>query len=120
MHMAGCKWITYKGHKILFADYKGLRDHDIVKMMQSANKMVEEAEDRVLGLSDFSGTYATDEIVKYLQSEDSKQTAKKFQKNAVVGVTGIKKMFLNVYNMVTGGGAKPFDNLESAKEYLIS
>lgn len=118
--MAGCEWITYKGHKILFADYTGLRDHDIVKMMQTANKMIGEADGSVLALADFSGTYATEEIVQYLRSEDSKQAAKKLKKNAVVGVTGIKKIFLNMYNMVTGGGAKPFDDLESAKVYLIS
>jgi hypothetical protein len=118
--MAGCEWITYKGRTILFADYTGLRDHEIVKMMQTANRMIGEADGSVLVLSDFSGTYATDEIVKYLQSEDSKQAAKKLKKNAVVGVTGIKKLFLNMYNMVTGGGAKPFDDLESAQEYLIS
>ncbi len=118
--MAGCEWITYKGHDILFTDYTGLRDNDIIKMMQTANRTIIEAHDNVLGLADFSGTYATDEIVQYLQSEDSKQAAKKLEKNAVVGVTGIKKMFLNLYNMVTGGGAKPFDDLTSAKEYLVS
>ena len=118
--MAGCEWMTYKGQDILFTDYTGLQGHEIVKMMQTANRIIIEADDSVLGLADFSGTYATDEIVAYLQSEDSKQAAKNLKKNAVIGVTGIKKMFLNLYNMVTGGGAKPFEDLASAKEYLIS
>lgn len=118
--MAGSEWITYKGHNILFTDYKGLRGNEIVEMLHTANTIILEAEDSVLGLADFTGTYATDEIVAYLQCEETKQAAKKLRKNAVVGVTGIKKIFLNMYNIVTGGGAKPFDDLESAKEYLIS
>ena len=118
--MAGSEWITYKGHTILFTDYKGLRGNEIVELLHTANVIILEAEDSVLGLADFTGTYATDEIVAYLQCEETKQAAKKLRKNAVVGVTGIKRLFLNLYNKVTGGGAKPFDDLESAKEYLIS
>ncbi len=118
--MAGCEWITYKGHKLLFVDYTGLRGNEIVAMLHTANTTILEAEGRVLAFADFTGTYATDEIVAYLQSQETKQAAKKLTKNAVVGITGIKKLFLNLYNTVTGGGAKPFDDLESAKEYLIS
>jgi hypothetical protein len=118
--MAGCEWITYKGHKILFVDYKGLRGNEIVEMIHTANQIILEAEGSILSFGDFTGTYATDEIVAYLQNEETKQAAKKLRKNAVVGITGIKKIFLNVYNMVTGGGAKPCNDIESAKEYLIS
>jgi hypothetical protein len=118
--MAGSEWITYKGHDILFTDYKGLRGHEIVEMLHTANMIILEAKGSVLGLADFTGTYATDEIVAYLQCEETKQAARNLRKNAVVGVTGIKRLFLNLYNKVTGGGAKSFDDLESAKEYLIS
>lgn len=119
--MAGCEWITYQGQRILSIDHTGLRGDEILRNMQAANALIlKEPDDSVLSLADFTGTYATDELVQYLQSDETKRAAQKVRKMAVVGITGLKKLFLNLYNSVTGSGAKPFDDIASAKHYLIS
>jgi len=43
----------------------------------------------------------------------------KTEKGAVLGVTGIKKVLLNAYNMVAGEKLRAFDSEEEAKEYLV-
>jgi hypothetical protein len=73
-----------------------------------------------LTLSDFRNTYADDESLAYLRSDEMKAVSKKSTKKAILGITGLKKMFFNIYNTFTGAEAKAFDDEEAAKEYLIS
>ena len=40
-------------------------------------------------------------------------------KSAVLGVTGIKKILLNGYNMIVKNKLEPFDTKEEALEYLV-
>ena len=47
-------------------------------------------------------------------------TGQKMTKIAVVGITGIKKIFLNVYNQFIGGKTKAFETEEEAKEWLVN
>ena len=42
-----------------------------------------------------------------------------FAKTAVLGITGVEKILLNVVNKLTQVNAKAFSNIESAKDYLI-
>jgi hypothetical protein len=119
--MGECKFITYAGREILFADHVGLRGEALLQSLQQATqKAIEAPQNDLLLLADYTDTYVNDEIMAYLTGEESKQVAKKARKIAVVGVTGIKKIFLNTYNLVTGSGTRAFNDLESAKQYLVS
>jgi hypothetical protein len=113
--------ITYKGHEIIFFDYSGLRGKELLEQLQVNTRLVLDApHNNLLTLSDFRNTYADEELVAYLKCEESKAAAQKTRKKAVLGITGLKKMFLNMYNTFTGVGARAFDNEDAAKEYLIS
>lgn len=119
--MAGYETIVYKGKTIYYFDHEGLRGEALLENIKAGNNMILQAESRdILTLANFTDTYASDEILKYLTGPDSKMASKKIKKSAVLGVTGIKKIFLNMYNLVSHTAAKPFDDLESAKEYLVS
>ena len=119
--MGECKFITYAGQEILFADHVGLRGEALLHSLRRATqKALETPQSDLLLLADYTGTYVNDEIMAYLSGEESKQAAKKARKIAVVGVTGIKKIFLNTYNLMTGSGTRAFNDLESAKQYLVS
>ncbi len=52
-------------------------------------------------------------------TEAGKVTEELFSKTAVLGITGVKKILLNVVNKLTSVNAKPFTDIESAKDYLI-
>jgi len=41
-------------------------------------------------------------------------------KAAIVGITGAKKVLLSGYNRLLGGAMRPFDDEETAKEYLVN
>lgn len=113
--------ITYKGQEILYFNYIGLRDAALLDQLKANTKFVLEMPgDGLLTLSDFTNTYATDEFLQYAQTEESKAAAKKTRKKAMLGITGIKKIFLNTYNALSGNRAKAFDDMQAAKEYLVS
>jgi hypothetical protein len=101
--------VMYQGHKILMFDHQSLRGDALLDNLKAGTQWLQAyPEDNVLSLADFSGCYATDEVVAYLQNDESKQAARKIKKSAVVGVTGIKKLFLNLYNVATGTNTRIF------------
>ncbi len=113
--------IIYQGQNILVFDHRGMRGDEFLHNLKAGTQWLRDHPgDELLTLADFTGFYATDEVVAYLQSEESKIAAQNVKKSAAVGVTGIKKIFLNLYNLATGSSARAFDDLEAAKTYLIS
>jgi hypothetical protein len=113
--------ITHKGQEILYFDYKGLRGKEVLEQLQANTRVIlDSPETDFLTLSDFRNVYADEESMAYLQSEEVKAAARKTKKKAVLGITGLKKMFLNLYNTFTGIGTRAFDDEETAKEYLVS
>ena len=112
---------AYKGVEIIFFNYNGLRGEGLLEQLKKNTRfLIDSAGDHFLTLSDFTNSYGDDKSLAYLQSEEAKAAAKKTAKKAVLGVTGLKKMFLNIYNKFTGTGTKAFDDIEAAKEYLVS
>jgi hypothetical protein len=69
-------------------------------------------------LVDITGSYVVSEVVKELKRSGN-ETKPYIKKNAVVGITGTRKILLNAINAVTGLGSKPIDTVEEAKEWLI-
>ena len=113
--------IAYYGQKILVFDHRGLRGDEFLQNLKAGTQWLQAYPgENLLTLADFTGCYATEEVVAYLQSEESKIAARKIKKSAAVGITGIKKIFLNLYNLATGSNSRAFDDFESAKQYLIS
>ncbi len=79
----------------------------MLEQLQANTQMILDSPiDDLLTLSDFRNVYADEESMAYLQSDDVKAAARKTQKKAVLGITGLKKIFLNVYNTFTGVGTR--------------
>ena len=119
--MAGVSKITHKGKEILFVDYKGVTDEaEMISFLKEAQKIVINDNKPYLQLSDITGVFLTPEYMKKLK-EIAKETPKIAIKRAVVGITPIKKIILNTYNLILGkNGLKAFSNLEDAKDWIVS
>lgn len=72
----------------------------------------------ILLIVDVTGAYANKEVVSAF-SESGKKSKVLLKKTAVVGITGVKKIFLNIVNKFTGLNAKALSSMEEAKEWLI-
>ena len=114
-------FIDYKGKQILYIDHTGLNEDDLIENMRKATQFMNNCHKKeLLMLTNFTDTYGTEKVMQELKGKDSVESMKITKKVAVVGVTGIKKIFLNAYNVLTGKNVRAFDTLEAAKDYLVA
>lgn len=113
------EWLTYKGKEILYDDYRNLQANEFPPLVNAIyNLTLETGKKNLLIIVDVTDSYANKEAVEAfnIAAKDSKEIT---SKTAVLGITGLKKIFLNVVNKFSNIGAKPFDSIEEAKEWLI-
>ncbi len=114
--------IHHRGRTILYFDYRGLEGEAFIQRLGENAAAVEalaaEGEQDLLRLSDVRETYATAEIMEAI-NETAVRTKKYFTASAVLGVQGGKKVLLDLVNRFTGIGARLFDNIEQAKDWLV-
>ena len=89
---ARMKWISYKEHKILLDDYSNIMPEQLPPLIERKTNL----------------TFQSGKKSKFL-----------LKKTAVVGITGVKKIFLNIVDRFTGLNAKAVSSMEEAKEWLV-
>jgi len=112
--------INYKNKDIVYSDHRGLSGQKLIDNIRDGCALVLKQGKDVLQLSDFRDSNLSKDAMDFARSEELKPVIKCIKKEAIVGVTGIKKMALNLYSSVTGSTAKVFNTLEEAKEYLVT
>lgn len=89
------KWIEHKGKRILYVDYRKLKPEAILPLMKVSDDMVRASPTKVRYLGNIEDAVVTREVVGQLKQYTEKSIRQKFEKLAVVGVTGVKKVFFN-------------------------
>ena len=116
---ARMKWITYKGKEILLDDYSNIMPEQFAPLIQQITNLTFQSGKKDILLNvDVTGAFANKEAINAF-SESGKKSKILLKKTAVVGITGVKKILLNIVNKFTGLSAKPVSTLEAAKEWLI-
>jgi hypothetical protein len=114
-------WITHKGQKILYCDYTNYPESEFEKLKAELEEVeaviTREPKDSVLGLTDIRGSVATSEVIALFKGAASR-TGPHIRMQAVVGVSGVKKVLFDVVVRLSGQNARTFDKVESAKEWL--
>ena len=113
-------WIRHEGERIIHTDFRGCKSE--AEMLALFDKAVEEvlaAPGLVLTLNNFDGVSVTRAFLRTMEvrSADYKH---KVRAKAVLGVTGIKKILINTYSVLTGIDARAFDSEAAALAYLVS
>lgn len=117
-------WITYRGKQILYCDYSGytLRDFDALKaeMDAAVAVLVEQPEGSCLALTDVRRSVASPAVVALIK-DAAIVTAKHVRKQAVLGITGMKKVLFDAVIRVSKQPARAFGDLEEeeAKQWLV-
>ncbi len=113
------RWVTHKGKKILVNDYSNLAGDDIATVCIELSKRIHarDAHD-LLFLCDVTETYANKAALATFK-EWSVKNKPFLKKSALLGVVGVTKFFLQIVEKVSGIGAKTFDDLDSALDWLV-
>ena len=114
------KWIECKGKSILYIDYRGVVEHsDSISLLRTAVEIEKNSNGNLLILQNFEKTFANDEYMAEVKKL-GKDVKDKVSKNALVGITGVKKILLSTYIAISGEKSiKTFNTEEEAKEWLI-
>jgi len=120
------QWISYSGKRILHIDLsnfkedlKGFEEEITNTIRILGPEMYKQPEHSVLVLVDLRNTVMTSTAQKFL-TERIKDTRLYVKKTAVVGMTGLRRMFLDFFAHVANSETAPFDDPESAKEWLVT
>jgi hypothetical protein len=119
----GARFIEYKGKEIYFVDYTHIKSiEEFLEVIQGTNafreKIKAEGKRNILMLVDITGSYVYGETLDALKRA-AKLSRELTKKEAVVGVTGPKKVLLRIVQLFTGMQLRPFDTLEEAQEWLF-
>jgi hypothetical protein len=113
------EWIEYKGKRILYINYVGLKPVEMGELVKQATQMIVDAKStKVLSLSNVTDCYFNTELLELIKKQGS-ISLPLTEKAAVVGVTGIKNVLLSAVNAIWPKSRKPFDTLEQAKDWLV-
>ncbi|GAB4250574.1 MAG: hypothetical protein Tsb0034_29750 [Ekhidna sp.] len=109
--------IFHNGKPIIYVDYRGQSEEEMLETAASLRDYLLNHPEPHLRLVNISDTPATRKFTAYIR-ELGKETKHIQVKAAIVGITGAKKVLLSGYNRLLGGAMRPFDDEETAKEYL--
>ena len=119
------KWAELQGKRILFIDLSGFGVNDSAvdtELSQTISTIGQEIYAQplksVLVLVDLRDTAITQHVSKLI-SERIADTRKYVRKTAVLGMSGIRGIFLDYYGRLAGSDTAGFDNLKSAEEWLL-
>ena len=119
----GARFIEYKGKEIYFVDYTHIKStEEFLKVIKGTNafreKVKADGKRNILMLVDVTGSYIYGEALDAIKMS-ARITKELTSKEAVVGVTGAKKILLRITQLFAGMQLRPFDTLEEAKDWLI-
>ena len=114
--------IEHKGKKIAYLDYRNLKKPDDFKAkvgetIERTNYYYDNNIKDILVLTDLTGSFIYGDAPKYLKQ--STKLGKPFvKKSAVIGLSGAKRVILNMINVFSGYQTKAFSSIEEAKDWL--
>ena len=120
------RWMEYKGKRILYIDLSDFRqdersfDEELKFTVETiGQEMYQQLIHSVLVLVDLRNTVMTQKVQTRL-TERIKDTRQYVSRTAVIGMTGIRKMFLDFFARLAQSETVPFDTPEAGLDWLTS
>jgi hypothetical protein len=120
----GAQFIEYKGKSIYYVDYSDIKtNEEFMAVIRQSNgfreKVKAEGKKNLLMLVDVSGSFVYGDVLTELKKA-GKITKEITVKEAVVGISGGKRILLKIVQSFTNMNLKVFDTIDEAKDWLVS
>jgi hypothetical protein len=120
----GASFVEYGGKQIYYVDYSNIKTNDeflaIIKQTNAFREKVKaEGKRNLLMLVDITGSFVYGEVLEEIKKA-GKFTKELTAKEAVVGITGGKKILLKIVQTLTNMNLKVFNTVNEAKDWLVS
>lgn len=114
-------WIEYQGRKILYSDYRGLTEKQMIENMDLGYKMMHASPGGVLVLANIQGEFPVKIFMEHFTSSGRAKDAQMIAKLAAVGVKkGVMAIFLEEMTASRGIDSRLFNTEQEAKDWLIA
>ena len=112
--------IEYNNKPVIVHNYSGLEGTEFVKVIQHVAVLVQNDQrtDKLI-LIDISDTIVDQAVMAAFRNMTEGQS-KTVKRSAIVGLTGIQTLFVQVITRFTQIDIKPFDSREEALEWLTA
>jgi len=113
-------WIDHQGKRVLYADYRGLKGEDLIKILEDGKEIQQAAGKDVLVITDFTGAVIDSKFVSEIKKIGT-ELDPDMKKAAAVGLSAVQKILYNSYIRFTGqhNKVKAFSTVEEALEWLV-
>ena len=120
----GASFVEYGGKQIYYVDYSNIKTNDeflaIIKQTNAFREKARAAGKRnLLMLVDITGSFVYGEVLEEIKKA-GKFTKELTAREAVVGITGGKKILLKIVQTLTNMNLKVFNTVNEAKDWLVS
>ncbi|MCP4604083.1 MAG: hypothetical protein GY847_26770 [Proteobacteria bacterium] len=111
--------LTHRGKEILVLNYSELANGEYLKQIDKVENYIQSTTQKeILKLSILTDTVINDDVMDRIRSLNRKYKGL-IEKEAVVGITGVKKVFLKAIFAVSSKDIKPFAEIDEAKDWLV-
>ena len=119
----GAQFVEYKGKPIYYVDYSNIKtNEEFMSVIKQSNSFREktkaEGKKDLLMLVDIRGSFVYGDVLTEVKKA-GKITKEKTLKEAVVGISGGKKILLKIFQSITNMNLKVFETIEEAKDWLV-
>jgi hypothetical protein len=120
----GARFIEHKGKLIYYVDYSNIKtNEEFLHVIRQSNAFRERARNEgkrdLLMLVDLTGSFVYGEVLEEIKKA-GKITKEITAREAVVGITGGKRILLKIVQSITNMNLHVFDTVEEAKDWLVS
>jgi hypothetical protein len=113
------QFIAHNGKEIFFVDYSQCKDKwEMIKLLEASADFYRRSNTKILSLSDFHNIKGSSEFMDAAKKLNKEVLDDWTEKGAVIGVSGLKKVLLQGYNLIASQKLIPFDTKEEALKYL--
>jgi hypothetical protein len=120
MRVSRRKTVEVNGKLLIFHDYKGLSGEEYVKAIEENARDADHSSDiERLVLLDVTDSVVDRTVLNAFKRISTKGAARKTSKTAIVGVTGIQYVFVQVIIAFSKLNLRVFDTVEEAQAWLI-
>ena len=117
--MARITWVTHKGKEILVFDHCKLTEDDCRQQISKVENSIQSTTQKdLLKLSIVSGKNRDTDVKEQLQALANKYDSL-IRKEAIIGLKGLRKVFLKATSAISNKAVASFDDIEKAKDWLV-
>ncbi len=112
---------VYKGKKVFIARYDHMSLDEVNIEVEAVKHYMENAPDKsALVMVDATGTMISPEVLNRFKDVSSNASDNLSTKTAILGMSGPRKIFLEIVSKFTQNKVVPFDDKQAALDWLVS